>query len=81
MKSQPQNWVVLLAVLFGLQAASAPALRHVQVRVADGVLEGVVSADDQVRTFKGIPCHPAGRAVALEASPTGSTLDGSTVGG
>jgi len=55
MKSQPQNWVVLLAVLFGLQAASAPALRHVQVRVADGVLEGVVSADDQVRTFKGIP--------------------------
>src|SRR6516162_6248253 len=55
MKSQPQNWVVLLAVLFGLQAASAPVLRHVQVRVADGVLEGVVSADDQVRTFKGIP--------------------------
>jgi para-nitrobenzyl esterase len=55
MKSQPQNWVVLLAVLLGWQTATAQALRHVQVRVADGVLEGVVSADDQVRTFKGIP--------------------------
>jgi para-nitrobenzyl esterase len=55
MKSPTQNWVVLLAVLLGLQTVSAKPSRHVQVRVADGVLEGVVSADDQVRTFKGIP--------------------------
>ena len=55
MKKQPHNWVGLLAVLLGLQVVSAQPLRPVQVRIADGVLEGVVSADDQVRTFKGIP--------------------------
>jgi para-nitrobenzyl esterase len=55
MKSQPQNWVVLLAVWLGWQTAAAQPLRQVQVQVVDGVLEGVVSADDQVRTFKGIP--------------------------
>jgi para-nitrobenzyl esterase len=30
-------------------------LTHVQVRIADGILEGVESADGAVRTFKGIP--------------------------
>ena len=55
MKKQPHNWVGLLAVLLGWQVVSAQPLRPVQVRIADGVLEGVVSADDQVRTFKGIP--------------------------
>jgi para-nitrobenzyl esterase len=30
-------------------------LRHVQVKIADGTIEGVVSADNKVRTFKGIP--------------------------
>ncbi len=30
-------------------------LRHVEQRTANGVLEGVVSADGKVRTFKGIP--------------------------
>ena len=55
MKSQSQPWGVLLALALGIQFGPAQALRHVQVRVADGVLEGVVSADDQVRMFKGIP--------------------------
>jgi para-nitrobenzyl esterase len=55
MKSLPQNWVVLLSVLLGWQVVSAQPLRPVQVRITDGVLEGVVSADDQVRTFKGVP--------------------------
>ena len=45
MKKQPHNWVGLLAVLLGLQVVSAQPLRTVQVRTADGVLEGVVSAD------------------------------------
>ncbi len=34
---------------------AAPALRTSQVRTPDGVLEGVISADEKVRTFKGIP--------------------------
>ncbi|HTQ50435.1 MAG TPA: carboxylesterase family protein [Candidatus Acidoferrales bacterium] len=55
MREQPRNWVVFLAVLLGWQVVSAQPSRPVQVRIADGVLEGVVSADDQVRTFKGIP--------------------------
>jgi len=33
----------------------AQQVRYVQLRTADGVLEGVVSADGRVRTFKGIP--------------------------
>jgi para-nitrobenzyl esterase len=55
MKKRPQPWGVLLVLMLGLQAVPAQPLRHVQVRSADGVLEGVVSADDQVRSFKGIP--------------------------
>jgi para-nitrobenzyl esterase len=55
MKSRPPQWVVLLAFVLGIQAAPAQPLRHVQVRIADGMLEGIVSADDRVRSFKGIP--------------------------
>jgi len=55
MKTQSQNWAVLLALLLGLQAAPAQPLRTVQVSTANGVLEGVISADGMVRTFKGIP--------------------------
>ncbi|MEO7600159.1 MAG: carboxylesterase family protein [Opitutus sp.] len=43
---------MLLSSLIGLNAQT---LRTVQQRIADGVLEGVVSADGKVRTFKGIP--------------------------
>jgi len=55
MKVRTQTWVVLLTLLPGLQVAPAQQLSTVQVRTANGVLEGVVSADGQVRTFKGIP--------------------------
>lgn len=55
MKIHPQNWVMLFALLLGMQAAHAQQLRYVQVHTANGVLEGVVSADGKVRTFKGIP--------------------------
>ncbi len=44
-----------LAIMFGAQTMHAQSLRTVQARTAAGVLEGVVSADNQVRTFKGIP--------------------------
>ena len=46
---------VLFALLLGIQAGLAQPLRTVQVCTANGVLEGVVSPDGQVRTFKGIP--------------------------
>ena len=55
MEIHPLNLVILLALPLGLRAAPAQPLRTVQVRTANGVLEGVVSADDQVRSFKGIP--------------------------
>ena len=44
----------LLALLI-LQNLFGQELRTVQVQTADGVLEGVISADGNVRTFKGIP--------------------------
>lgn len=44
-----------LMLLATVIAAPAETLRHVQQKTADGVLEGVVSADGKVRTFKGIP--------------------------
>ena len=46
--------LILLAVML-CHASIAQTLRRVQQRIADGVLEGVVSADGKVRTFKGIP--------------------------
>ena len=48
-------YAMLLALLFGLRGAHAQQERPVQVKTANGVLEGVVSPDDKVRTFKGIP--------------------------
>src|ERR1039457_1184550 len=53
MKFSRQKLAVLLALLPGI--IHAQQIRHVQLRTADGVLEGVVSADGKVRTFKGIP--------------------------
>jgi para-nitrobenzyl esterase len=46
---------ILLALLLGLGASAAEQLRTSQVHIADGTLEGVISADGKVRTFKGIP--------------------------
>src|SRR5580704_12749623 len=46
-------WVVLILVLSS--ALRSQQVTHVQQETADGVLEGVVSADGKVRTFKGIP--------------------------
>src|SRR5208282_6472849 len=45
----------LFLLLLGMQAVQAQPLRTVQVSTANGVLEGMVSADNKVRTFKGIP--------------------------
>ncbi len=45
----------LALLLFSLHAVAAPPLQTSRVHVANGVLEGVISADDKVRTFKGIP--------------------------
>jgi para-nitrobenzyl esterase len=39
----------------GVQTVAFAQIRYVQLKTADGVLEGVVSADGKVRTFKGIP--------------------------
>src|SRR5450756_1428658 len=41
------------ALLFGMLLPAQ--VRYVEQRTANGVLEGVVSADGKVRTFKGIP--------------------------
>ncbi len=46
---------ILCATLLGMGALTAQPLRTSQVRTPDGVLEGVISADGKVRTFKGIP--------------------------
>ncbi|MGA9121457.1 MAG: carboxylesterase family protein [Bacteroidota bacterium] len=46
---------LLYALLFGMIAVHAQELRYVQQQTANGVLEGVVSPDGKVRTFKGIP--------------------------
>jgi para-nitrobenzyl esterase len=39
----------------GVPAIAGAQVRYEQLRTANGVLEGVVSADGKVRTFKGIP--------------------------
>ena len=53
MKPCRLKWIVLSILMPGI--LHAQQLRYVQLRTADGVLEGVVSADGEVRTFKGIP--------------------------
>ena len=42
-------------LLLSLYAIAAPPLKTTQVRGPNGMLEGVISADDKVRTFKGVP--------------------------
>jgi para-nitrobenzyl esterase len=55
MKLHRQIWTMWFALLLGMHAVHAQQLRTVQVRTVNGVLEGVISPDDKVRTFKGIP--------------------------
>jgi para-nitrobenzyl esterase len=52
-----RRWeAVGLLLLFGLQTrAATPGLKTSEVHIADGTLQGVISADNKVRTFKGIP--------------------------
>ncbi|HTP12798.1 MAG TPA: carboxylesterase family protein, partial [Bacteroidota bacterium] len=46
---------VLFPLVLGVPSVHAQILRHIQQKTSDGIVEGVVSADDKVRTFKGIP--------------------------
>src|SRR3954465_8748367 len=50
----PRSIWLIVSALFPLSIAAQP-VTYVQVKTADGVVEGVVSGDGQVRTFKGIP--------------------------
>jgi len=48
--------IKLMALLvLSIYGAGAPPLKTAQVQGPNGILEGVISADDKVRTFKGIP--------------------------
>jgi len=53
--SNGKRYTVLGLFLFTLHGLGGPALKTSQVHIGDGVLEGVISADDKVRTFKGVP--------------------------
>ncbi len=53
MKFHARKWAIWL--LLGMQGLQAQELRHVTIKTADGILEGVVSPDGKVRTCKGIP--------------------------
>jgi len=53
MKLSVKKWSFLL--LFAAQGFQVQELRHVTIKTTDGMLEGVVSPDGKVRTFKGIP--------------------------
>lgn len=69
--------VVLFVLILGASVLGAqPQLRTVEARTANGVVQGVVSADNRVRTFKGIPfaAPPAGglRWKAPQAAPSWS---------
>jgi para-nitrobenzyl esterase len=46
---------LICAVALGASAIAGAQVRYEQLRTPNGVLEGVVSADGKVRTFKGIP--------------------------
>jgi para-nitrobenzyl esterase len=53
---QRRRSAILFAALLGASALPAqPPLRTVEARTANGAVQGVVSADNRVRTFKGIP--------------------------
>src|SRR5260370_24348111 len=47
--------IVLLCCMLQAPYVMRAQLRYVEQRTANGVLQGVVSADGKVRTFKGIP--------------------------
>ena len=47
--------ILLLLQVLSPATARAQQVRHVQQATPDGILEGVVSSDEKVRTFKGIP--------------------------
>ncbi|HXB74459.1 MAG TPA: carboxylesterase family protein [Candidatus Acidoferrales bacterium] len=47
--------VCLVALAACAQSAAGQQIRYEELRTANGVLEGVISADGKVRTFKGIP--------------------------
>ncbi len=49
------GFAILCATLLGMHAQTAEPLRSPQVKTPDGILEGVISADGKVRTFKGVP--------------------------
>jgi len=55
MKLIPHKTSFLFLLILGMYTADAQQLRYVQVQTANGILEGVVSPDGKVRTFKGIP--------------------------
>ena len=55
MKLYLLEWIMLFSMLLGMVAVKAQQLRYVQQQTANGVVEGVVSPDGKVRTFKGIP--------------------------
>ncbi len=55
MKLFRRHFVMLFSLFLGMNFMNSQELRYVQVRTANGVLEGVVSPDRKVRTFKGIP--------------------------
>jgi para-nitrobenzyl esterase len=55
MKFNLQKLIMLLLLLPGMNAVNAQQLRYVQQQTANGIVEGVVSPDGKVRTFKGIP--------------------------
>ena len=65
---------IIGVLLFSLHGFASPPLKTSQVRIANGVLEGVVSADDTVRTFKGIPfaAPPVGALRWKEPQPAPS---------
>ena len=55
MKSLRQKWAIFLILLLGTHAPRAQQVSYVRQTIPDGILEGLVSADGQVRAFKGIP--------------------------
>ncbi len=55
MRSGKGKWAVLCAIILGAPAMFAQQLRTVEAHTRQGAVQGVVSADNRVRTFKGIP--------------------------
>src|SRR5579863_2181953 len=56
MRSAMKKSAVLMGAILGVSALPAQQpLRTVEARTVNGVVQGVVSADNKVRTFKGIP--------------------------